>query len=126
MQVAEMPGAIRKPWGWTVDLMTEPTLQISMLDIEAGGECSRHFHRDKKNRFYVRSGVLLVRWWIREGLPAGMVRLEPGNWIELPANLVHQFFAPEPCRVLEIYTPAREGEVVDPGDIVRLDQSAVA
>jgi len=56
MRISEVPGAIHKPWGWTVDLICEPTLQISLLDIDRAGFSSIHLHEEKHNRFLVRQG----------------------------------------------------------------------
>lgn len=127
MKVADMPGAIKKPWGWTVDLICEPTLQISLLDIRAGTCSSQHYHESKHNRFIVRCGVLSVFL----GLNASEERvLRTGDVLDILSGQIHQFIARTDCRVLEAYTPNddewRDARGVRADDIVRLTRSMVA
>lgn len=116
--VSEMPGAIEKPWGWTVDLIYEPTLQISLLDIDRAGFCSIHFHEEKQNRFLVRRGALSIFRDV-DGVMVERI-LRAGDSIDIPAEMIHQFVARRNTRVLEIYTPAHRSAMVRRDDIVRL------
>ncbi len=81
--------------------------------MTAGGACSRHLHRHKWNGFYVERGELLVKVWQLSGT-LDETRLGPGDTLEVPPGVEHQFVGLTDCLAFEAYWAAPLAE-----DIVR-------
>lgn len=112
-----------KPWGRTLCLLADPSHNVHVLRTLAGGFSSRHYHRAKVNRFYVRTGRIIVREW-----KAGAVvstPLGPGGIYDVPPLIVHQFEVVEGGSVWETYWPAWPNAVASPDDIVRLSENGI-
>jgi len=99
-------------------MICTPALQLCFLDIDAGGFCTQHLHRNKINRFLVRAGRLSVFVWTGGDVVETLLR--PGEHLDVPAWTVHQFRADDPCRCWEAYFPAHADATVQREDILRL------
>lgn len=107
-----------KAWGTVRHAFDSPNCAVSVLHVEAGGYCSRHFHRERINRFLVVSGAIdVVRWTVDGRTETERERLTPGDITDVPAGIVHSFEVIEPGIVVEVYAPAG---MVRQDDIVRL------
>lgn len=111
----------RKVWGWTAPVVETVRFSLHFLHGEAGGYCSIHRHRERTNRFYIRSGAIIVRTWG----PHSEVILEAGEALDVAAGILHQFEVLETASLWEAYLPARPGATVSADDIERLVEGGV-
>jgi mannose-6-phosphate isomerase-like protein (cupin superfamily) len=103
-----------KVWGTTVKMFEIPgVITIHSLEIKAGGFCSEHVHKTRKNIFYVIAGKLAVQIW-RSDFSVDRTVLNAGEITEVDCGVYHDFEALEDTLALEIYT----GDVGET-DIVR-------
>jgi mannose-6-phosphate isomerase-like protein (cupin superfamily) len=105
---------IIKPWGMDHLLHINNNIQINRIQINKGGECSKHYHSDKNNIFYVISGTLLIEIWDDDKPKQHILR--NSDSIEIPHKTYHKFTAIEPTEALEIYYIHKN---IDLQDIVR-------
>lgn len=110
----------RKAWGEVRHVFDSPACAVSVLHVEAGGYCSRHWHRERVNRFIVATGSIDVVEYADggEGSERERRRLRPGDVHDVPAGVVHRFEVVEPGIVVEVYWPSASVRL---DDIVRLD-----
>ena len=109
-----------KVWGDTQQIFGKNNVQIHVVNIKAGGYCSKHKHLAKYNAFYVLRGCLDIEVWKndydlvdRTILPVGRLMIvQPGEY--------HRFHARTDVQALEIYWT----ELSD-NDIVREDVDGV-
>ena len=102
-----------KVWGKVQHVFGSDSCAVSVLDVNAGYRCSRHYHKHRVNRFIVHSGeidVILHHQGITHRLKAGDIYdVEPG--------VVHSFSVIKSGVVVEVYWPAP----VRMDDIIRED-----
>ena len=69
-----------KVWGSVLHLFASPHAAVSLLNVNAGTQCSRHKHKDRANQFAVQTGCLVIEEW-PEGLEKSkaLTILTPGN-----------------------------------------------
>lgn len=108
---------VDKVWGKTRELIDSPFYSRHELEVVAGGYCSLHFHRDRANRFYVKSGAIEIVEMF--GPFSARTRLGPENTYDVPSLVPHMFIVLENGLVFEEYYPDRGGKVRR-DDIVRL------
>jgi hypothetical protein len=106
---------IDKPWGRVMHI-----LDVSVLQTEAGYQCSRHYHEHKINLFGVVSGSVVITEW-EEGDRTRHTILRPGDTYSVGAKVVHWFGVIESGMIVERYTSA-EGQPVLAADIYRWDE----
>lgn len=94
------------------------TCSVHRLEAVAGGYCSRHYHEARFNRFYVEAGILAVEIWRPD---REVVRVHPGETLDVEPWAVHRFNVLESGVAWEIYWP-EPGTMVRIDDIVRLEQ----
>lgn len=106
---------IIKDWGKAYPLFESPTCRVVRVEIEAGWQCSFHYHSHQSNSFYVLSGELAVI----EAWDGGERKtfLKAGDFYDVPLGACHCFQSLTDVVALEIY----HGEC-DPNDIVRLEK----
>lgn len=81
-----------KRWGTTWCLHKNHALELHRIEVKAGGTCSKHRHEHKWNGFFVESGKLTVKIWQPSGDVDETV-LGPGDQMEVPPGVKHQFVA---------------------------------
>jgi mannose-6-phosphate isomerase-like protein (cupin superfamily) len=111
-----LPGEwIPKLWGRMRSIYHDDHIEIVEAEIVKGGFSSIHSHSFKDNTFCVVSGALEITFYPQSANPT-KYRLKA---ISDPCTVVpcipHMFFAPEPCRLFEIYR-AWPGQSLQPGD----------
>lgn len=112
----------KKVWGKVRHVFESPTAAVSVLDVEAGTFCSRHLHKQRVNRFIVQSGIIDIIEYTNDGESVvSRLRMHPGDVHDVETGVVHRFEVIEGGIVVEVYFPARPGDVVFAEDIERLD-----
>jgi quercetin dioxygenase-like cupin family protein len=89
-------------------------VEISRIEINKGGFCSKHFHRSKFNSFFLESGKLKIKVWKNDYDLCDETILEPGDFTTVNPTEFHQFEALEDCVAFEIYWVNLEAD-----DIIR-------
>ncbi len=110
---------LRKAWGWTTEVFHSDRWSAHFLEVEAGGFCSIHVHRNRANIFSVHSGELSVECWF--GIHLEAVTLMAGSTYCVPSLVMHRFRCQQDVTCSEYYYADRGG-VVDRDDIVRFSE----
>lgn len=108
----------QKDWGTRERIFLNDTTTVDRLQIVKGGYCSNHFHRHKRNWFYILTGKLKISLGL-SGI--GGVILGPAESYCIPIDLTHNFEALEEVVCIEISSQVDISE----DDIVRFDKSGV-
>ncbi len=123
---------IEKPWGSSERLIHDYTVQLERIQIVKGGYSSKHWHKRKRNLFWVTSGKLAIYTFVfnKDG-PHVEPHKVARSWLLTPANaplciepdIIHQFVALERTLCYEMYVAG--GGHVEPEDIVRLSANGI-
>lgn len=118
-----LPPWERKCWGSVWHCFVTGDVAVSHLRLDAGFRCSRHWHADRTNHFYVLSGLVAIEQWPDgpDGQPHETI-LAPGQHAAVGVGVIHRFVVLEPGEMVEVYRPAHEHLLVRVDDIVRLDE----
>jgi mannose-6-phosphate isomerase-like protein (cupin superfamily) len=112
----------KKVWGTVRHVFESFHAAVSILEVEAGTFCSRHSHAQRVNRFIVQSGSIDIVEYEDDGEKVvSRLTMSPGDVHDVEAGVVHRFEVIESGIVVEVYFPARPGDVVFAEDIERLD-----
>jgi quercetin dioxygenase-like cupin family protein len=103
---------IEKHWGKTLLVFDNETIHIYLAWINQGGFCSKHYHKNKHNLFFLQSGSIIVKTWNTDTINEH--KLIAGDKILVKNNIWHQFLAVEESILLEIYY-----STIDHEDIIR-------
>jgi quercetin dioxygenase-like cupin family protein len=103
---------IEKPWGKTLLVFDNETIHIYLAWINRDGFCSKHYHKNKHNLFFLQSGSIIVKTWDTDIINEH--KLLAGDKILVKNNTWHQFLATEESILLEIYY-----STIDHEDIIR-------
>jgi mannose-6-phosphate isomerase-like protein (cupin superfamily) len=95
-----------KKWGSEVWLVNNDQYCAKLLTVVPEHQCSLHFHKIKKESFYISSGqldLMLYDWGTSE---VHHVILNPGDVYTIDPMQAHSFktLLKEPCSFLEIST----------------------
>jgi mannose-6-phosphate isomerase-like protein (cupin superfamily) len=77
-------------------------MEMHRITVKAGHCCSKHLHSHKWNGFYIERGELLVKVWQPSGT-LDETRLGPGDTLEVPPGVAHQFVALTDVLAFEAY-----------------------
>ena len=106
-----------KVWGDTKLVFCWNSIEAHAIFVKKGGYCSCHCHRCKFNRFFVFTGRLAVRIY-----PAGggvdETIMGPGDVVDVPPVLLHEFEALEDTCAAEFYWTPLDPNDIDRGDSV--------
>lgn len=124
----EFPKFEKKCWGEVIHVFTSSKAAISVLRVEKGFRCSKHYHVHRTNSFEVLSGRVEVCYWPsadaymdRPCHPYYFRILTPVSIpVVVPCMHPHYFRVLESGLMVEIYKPEVAG-VVRLDDIVRFD-----
>jgi quercetin dioxygenase-like cupin family protein len=92
-----------KRWGSTEVLIDTPFCEVHRIAIREKCSCSRHKHEYKNNAFYVEKGTLRI--WMEDGDDWVNTDLVPGEKLNAPPGIEHQFEALTDVVAFEIYWP---------------------
>ena len=97
-----------KPWGHEDLLLDVDNYGFKRLIIKPGKMSSYHYHNAKNEIFYVAHGQATIR------LKEGEKILNPGDWLYLPNNTVHQINSTgtEDLEILEFGHPQDDLDVI--------------
>ena len=113
-----MTNYIAKGWGGEVIWANEPEYCGKILKFKAGAKFSMHFHKEKKESWYVLSGVINLHLLNMDNASITTCLLEPGSiWTNMPGE-AHQIEAITDSEVLEVSTKdsVKDNYRVFPGD----------
>jgi mannose-6-phosphate isomerase-like protein (cupin superfamily) len=108
-----------KCWGEVWHLFASDHAAVSHLKLNAGFQCSRHYHEHRVNQFAVLSGKIAVDEWF--GDEVRTIELTPGRFHTVYSLVIHRFRVLESGEIVEVYYPDNDGQVRI-NDIVRLDE----
>lgn len=108
-----------KPWGRTTCLYADDRREFHLADVLADGFSSRHYHQWKMNRITSLGATLLITQWRGDDVEYHAIRR--GEFIDIPAGVVHKFCCLKAGRMWEHYA----GSPCWPDDIVRLSQNGI-
>lgn len=107
-----------KKWGSERWVCNNEEFCGKLLTIKKGGQFSMHFHRDKREVFFVLTGFLTFSYIDTATAHEFSFTLMPGNTIEIPRLCPHRLKAHEDSTVIEFSTHHEESDSyrVAPGD----------
>jgi mannose-6-phosphate isomerase-like protein (cupin superfamily) len=94
-----------KGWGREVWLVNNDQYCGKILEIDKGKHCSLHYHKLKRESFYLESGKLIVR--IKQSLDSNVVeefQMDVGECMDVEPGTVHQLEAVEDTKLFEFST----------------------
>lgn len=94
-----------KVWGTSTPLFCKNNTELHYVEIKKGGYCSKHFHKNKFNRFFVMKGALKVIIWKNYGHETleDVSIIKEGQECTVNPGDFHKFIALEDTVALEIY-----------------------
>ncbi len=92
-----------KVWGYTIDLLKTPLIEVHHIGVNKGSVCSLHKHEFKWNLFYVIHGELAIEVHKQDYDGVDTTILEASEWTTVRPNEYHRFHAITDCEALEIY-----------------------
>lgn len=110
-----------KVWGWTQHIFLSDEVEICRAHIIEGGYCSKHYHKNKTNRFHVLNGVLEIIVY-RNGQEEHMT-MTTGMTLDIQPKVQHKMVCHEECDFIEIYWSDNDKLRFD--DIIREDEGGV-
>lgn len=119
-----IPYQEKKVWGQVSHIFASPHAAVSILDVEAGFCCSTHKHIYRLNMFVVMSGEVAIKW---KGGESPLERkwnsivLSSGDDFTVQIGIWHRFEVLASGKIVEVYWPGKEGDVVSLDDIIRAD-----
>jgi mannose-6-phosphate isomerase-like protein (cupin superfamily) len=107
---------VRKEWGVEHVICNEPEYCAKFLIIEPKMRCSLHYHRVKKETFWVKNGMVRLEQRDPRGVPIDEL-LAPGESRTIQPLTPHRFSSMLGAVILEVSTHH------DDADVVRLEKS---
>lgn len=92
-----------KVWGETEEIFNRNNVSINRIEAKKEHCCSKHYHQNKYNIFYVESGKLLIEDWQKDYDLVDKTILKAGESCEIPPGHYHRFTALEDTIAFEIY-----------------------
>lgn len=109
----------QKVWGLTRCIYSGLCYSIHELELNKGGFCSFHYHKERANWFRVETGIVRVVWAF--GWKINHSDLHPGNQLRIDAGIPHQFQVLENGLMIEEYSTPYSVRISDK-DIYRLSE----
>lgn len=97
---------VKKQWGSELWVVNEPEYCGKILTVKPGHRCSMHFHKNKKETFYILEGTLSLKLIDLSDASVTYKRLYPGEALTLDPLTPHSFstFGNSPCKFIEFST----------------------
>ncbi len=97
----------KKIWGENIEIFRSESVSVNILKIKKDYQCSHHYHRFKRNNFYVLEGELKIRH------EQGETIIREGESFEvLPPNK-HQFVAMTDVLAIEtVYAKLEDADII--------------
>lgn len=113
-----LPEKTKKGWGLELTYYNKD-ICTKKLTVGKGKKCSVHYHKDKKEVFYVLEGKMCFEWIDTENGQMNAKLMIPGDCFVILPNTPHRFIGIDgPCTFIECSTEHREEDSyrVIPGD----------
>lgn len=112
------PQLVPKAWGYEMILCNNTEFCGKILHFREGTRFSMHFHKDKREVFFLQKGMLRLVTINTEDASQLVTIMHPGHTIEIPRLLPHQITALEESDLIEFSTTHRDEDSfrVSPGD----------
>lgn len=116
----------KKCWGRVRHIEHQNAL-ISILEVEKGWRCSKHYHTHRFNSFRVITGSLLIELFNSQDLSSNVHQLvvDKGKEVTVCPGILHRFQVLESGIVVETYWTT-DGTVPSIFDIFRFDEGGKA
>lgn len=99
------PGFHKKGWGYELWLANNNEYCGKILHFDATKRCSFHYHKQKKEHFYILKGAFLLKLsWDDNYEKAEEHDIFEGTVLEIPVGLRHQMIAKTDSDIIEIST----------------------
>ena len=108
-----------KVWGITSPIFQNSMFEVHRIEINAGGYCSKHYHKYKYNVFYIESGKMKIINY-EDGNSINETLLSCGEQTTVSPNEFHRFEALEKTIAYEIYYSEFQSD-----DIIREDEGGI-
>ena len=96
---------IKKGWGHEKIITNNEEYCGKILFINKNKKCSYHYHKLKRETFYLQSGRILLAYGTTDDLSeAKELVLNPGDSFEIPRGIRHQMTALEDSQLFEFST----------------------
>ena len=92
-----------KIWGTTTKLFEHNDTSTHMIEVDAGGYCSKHLHEYRYNEFFVQHGMMEVIVWREDSGLKDITILSDGEKTIVPPCVYHQFRCMTPTVAMEFY-----------------------
>tara|TARA_A100001015_G_scaffold181033_1_gene201506 strand:+ start:3571 stop:3915 length:345 start_codon:yes stop_codon:yes gene_type:complete len=99
-----------KGWGYELWIANNEKYCGKILHFNKGKRCSYHYHKLKKETFYIESGQIKVLYGYGKIEDAKIKVMNPGDSLEVPIGLIHQIIALEDSKVYEFSTTHYESD----------------
>ena len=102
---------VKKVWGHTTELFRNNTTSVHYIEIDKGGYCSEHRHKQKSNIFFMIEGNLQIDFWDINSVEYSIYLpsdIGYKNHVILP-NTWHTFKAVTDVKCMEIYEYLYDG-----------------
>ena len=96
---------VPKGWGYEKWIVNNEDSCGKILFFVKGLKCSRHYHKIKRETFYLQSGSIKLFYSFEDSLDdADVIVLHKGDKFEVPVGLRHQMIALEDTELFEFST----------------------
>ena len=96
---------VPKGWGYEKWIWNDSSYCGKLLFIAKERKCSWHYHKLKKETFYIQQGKLCVFYGWQDDISLAETKLlEPGGIFHVPTGLRHQMFAETDTYLFEFST----------------------
>lgn len=106
---------MEKAWGREEVIVNRPAYCGKILHLRAGAQSSLHYHAAKEETFYLLSGRVELTLAGERG--DRVMRLEPGDAVDIAALVPHRFKGLKDSRIIEFSTHHSDD------DVFRLEES---
>ena len=100
-----------KVWGETEEIFNNGIVSVNHLKIKKGGYCSEHFHKRKRNTFFIISGNLSIKIWRGDDFDETVIWAGESTVIE--PQVYHQFKALTDVECIEMYEVDLKGPDIE-------------
>ena len=99
-----------KGWGYELWIANNEKYCGKILHFDKGKRCSYHYHKLKKETFYLEAGQVKVLYGY-SGIEQALTEiLNPGDNFDVPIGLIHQIIAMEDSKLYEFSTTHYESD----------------
>ena len=109
---------IPKAWGRELILINDEKYCGKILEIKSGCQFSMHFHIKKDETWYIRSGLLVLKYIDTSDASSHELELKQGDVVRVAPGCPHQLRAIEDSEIFEVSTTHQDTDSfrVAPGD----------